>query len=182
MKYCPNCGSGVADDVAVCPICGNNIGVAATPNAAPGFNPNYNPNFNNPNPGYAQGYNPAAAPVYPAYDPYDHTAEFDAKDVSENKVICMLIYLASYVGIFVALLMANSSKYVSFHVRQALKFEVTTLLASLVAGLLCWTVIVPIAYGVLMVVLMVVRIICFFQICKGQAKEPAIIRSLKFMK
>lgn len=173
MKYCPNCGSGVVDEATFCPNCGNSVSNPANP--APGYNPNYNPN-----PGYAPGYNPP--PVYPAYDPYDHTSEFDPKDVSENKVICMLIYLASYIGIFVALLMAKSSKYVSFHVRQALKIEVALLLASLIAGVLCWTVIVPIAYGILVVALAVIRIICFFQICKGQAKEPAIIRSLKFMK
>ena len=173
MKYCPNCGSGIADDATFCPACGNSIGNPANP--APGYNPNYNPN-----PGYAPGYNPP--PVYPAYDPYDHTSEFDPKDVSENKVICMLIYLASYIGIFVALLMASSSKYVSFHVREALKIEVAILLASLITGVLCWTIIVPIAYGILVVALAVIRIICFFQICKGQAKEPAIIRSLKFMK
>ena len=169
MKYCPNCGSGIADEATFCPNCGNGVGNPANP--APGYNPN---------PGYAPGYNPP--PVYPAYDPYDHTAEFDAKDISDNKVVCMLIYLASYIGIFVALLMSNSSKYVAFHLRQALKMEVTILLASLATAVLCWTFIVPIAYGILMIALGVIRIICFFQICKGQAKEPAIIKSLKFMK
>ena len=169
MKYCPNCGSGIADEATFCPNCGNGVGNPANP--APG---------DIPNPGYAPGYNPP--PVYPAYDPYDHTAEFDPKVISENKVICMLSYQASYIGIFVALLMASSSKYVSFHVREALKIEVAILLASLITGVLCWTIIVPIAYGILVVALAVIRIICFFQICKGQAKEPAIIRSLKFMK
>ena len=49
-------------------------------------------------------------------------------------------------------------------------------------GLLCWTIIVPIAAGIAYIVLAVVKIICFFQICSGKAKEPAIIRSFGFLK
>lgn len=180
MKYCPNCGSGIADEATFCPACGNSVGAAnPAPNAAP--NPGYNPGY--PNGGYAPnpGYNPA--PAYPAYDPFDHTSEFDPKDISDNKVICMLIYLAGYIGIFVALLLASSSKYVAFHVRQALKFEVATLLLGIVGGLGAVLIFIPtVAAGIMIVVLSVIKIICFFQICKGQAKEPAIIRSLKFMK
>jgi len=115
-------------------------------------------------------------------DPYDHTAEFDPKDVSENKVIAMLLYLLGAVGIVIALLAANSSKYVSFHLRQALKFLVAETLLSLATILLAFTFIVPIAAGVMITVLSVIKIICFFQICKGKAKEPAIIRSLSFLK
>jgi len=180
MKYCPNCGSGIADEATFCPACGNSVGAAnPAPNAAP--NPGYNPGY--PNGGYAPnpGYNPA--PAYPAYDPFDHTSEFDPKDISDNKVICMLIYLAGYIGIFVALLMASSSKYVAFHVRQALKFEVATLLLGIVGGLGAVLIFIPtVVAGIMIVVLSVIKIICFFQICKGQAKEPAIIRSIKFMK
>ena len=175
MKFCPNCGVTLPDDATFCTSCGNPLNNGQpTPPPAQGYAPN--PGYT-PNPGYA--YPPV---TYAPVDPYDHTAEFDPKDISENKVVCMLIYLGSYIGILVALLLAGTSKYVGFHVRQALKFEVTTILVGLVTALLCWTFIVPIAAGILMVALFVIRIICFFQICKGQAKEPAIIRSLNFMK
>ena len=116
------------------------------------------------------------------YDSWDHTAEFDAKDISDNKVISMLVYLMGAIGIIIALLVGNSSKYASFHVRQALKFTVVEILSSLIAVVLCWTIIVPVAYAILMVTLFVIKIICFFQICSGKAKEPAIIRSLGFLK
>lgn len=33
-----------------------------------------------------------------------------------------------------------------------------------------------------MIILLVLRIISFFQICSGKAKEPAIIRSLGFLR
>lgn len=169
MKFCPNCGVTLADDATFCTSCGNPMNNSQpTPPPVQGYAPN---------PGYS--YPPV---TYAPVDPYDHTAEFDPKDISDNKVVCMLIYLSGVVGILVALLLANTSKYVGFHVRQALKFEVVTILASLVTVLLCWTFIVPIAYAILMVALWVVRIICFFQICSGKAKEPAIIRSLSFLK
>ncbi len=50
------------------------------------------------------------------------------------------------------------------------------------AVILCWTLIVPIAAAVMYIVFFVIRIICFFQICCGKAKEPVIIRSLGFLK
>ena len=68
-------------------------------------------------------------------DPYDHTAEFDPKDISDNKVICMLIYLTGAIGIFIALLASSTSQYVAFHVRQALKFLVVYSLMAIVLAL-----------------------------------------------
>lgn len=128
--------------------------------------------------GAAQTAGQAAA----AQDPFDHTAEFDAKDISDNKVISMLVYLLGPIGIIIALLASNTSKYAAFHVRQSLKFTVVEILLSICTALLFWTIIVPIAAGGFAIFLMVVKIICFFQICKGQAKEPVFIRSLGFLR
>lgn len=197
MKFCPNCGSSVVDEATFCPACGTGIAASAPQqNAAPNYNYNNDPNFG----AYATNYGsyvPAPAPVRPVEDPTDHTKEFDAQDISDNKVICMLIYLAGYIGIFVALLMAKTSKYVAFHVRQALKIEVTSILFSL-AYVICAIVIGLIAFipvlgwliaGVYVllgvaapVTLVVIRIMCLIQICKGQAKEPALINKLTFLK
>ena len=128
-----------------CPKCGAQMEDQAV------FCANCGANYNNP---YG-----AAAPVVPEWD---HTAEFDPKDVSDNKVIAMLVYLLSVVGILIALLSQNSP-YVSFHVRQALKLLV-------------------VETGIFYAVLWVVKIICFVSICKGEAKEPVIIRSFTFLK
>ncbi len=157
MKYCPKCGAQMEDNALFCPNCGNN----AQPNGSPN-----------------------QAPVYaaPEPDPFDHTGEFDAKDISENKVLCMLVYLMGAIGIIYALLAGKDSKYVAFHVRQALKFEVVTILLGIVMALLFWTIIVPIVGGVCLAIVLVLKVICFFQICSGKAKEPAIIRSLGFLK
>ena len=115
-------------------------------------------------------------------DPYDHTAEFDPQDISDNKVLAMLPYLMGAIGIIVALLAIRESRYVSFHVRQALKLVVVQALLGIVTALLVWTIIVPIAGAVCMVILFVLQIIAFFQVCSGRAKEPAIIRELSFLK
>ena len=119
-----------------------------------------------------------AAPVYIA-DPSDHTAEFDPKDISDNKVVAMLPYLLSVAGLIIAILLAGTSKYVQFHVRTCLKFTV-------VEALLIFVNIVPvlgqIAYVVCTIICLVLRIIAFFQICNGKAKDPAIISKLGFLK
>lgn len=168
MKICPSCNNQIDDNAVFCNHCGTQF--AAAPQQ-----PQYNPQ--------QQGYQMPPQPNYaPVYDPYDHTAEFDAKDISENKVISMLVYLMGAIGIVIALLASNTSKYAAFHVRQALKFTVVEILALLCTALLFWTFIVPIAYGIFMLVLTVIKFICFFQICSGKAKEPAIIRSLKFLR
>ena len=174
MKYCPNCGSGIVDEATFCPNCGNSVGAPANPQT--GYNPN-------------AGY----APVTPVYDPYDHTAEFDPKDISDNKVIAMLVYLAGWIGIFVALLASKESKYAGFHVRQALKFTVIETLLPIVLAVGAIINIIPflgwIVYGLAALAgvvasgaIFVLKIICFFQICKGEAKEASFVRDLKFLK
>ena len=69
-----------------------------------------------------------------------------------------------------------------FHVRQALKFTVLMTLTGIVALILVWTFIVPIAAGLFILVLFVCRIIAFFSICGGKAKEPYIIRNFNFLR
>ncbi len=165
MRICPNCNNQVDDSAVFCANCGTQF-VAQQQQ--------YNAQ---------QTYQMPPQPNYaPVYDPYDHTAEFDAQDISDNKVISMLVYLMGAIGIVIALLASSTSKYAAFHVRQALKFTVVEILALICTALLFWTFIVPIAYGVLMLTLTVIKFICFFQICSGKAKEPAIIRSLKFLR
>ena len=155
MKLCPKCNTQCEDNAAFCTACGYNFA----------------------------GTQQAPAPAYaPAYDPYDHTAEFTAKDISENKVISMLVYLMGAIGIIIALLASGTSPYAAFHVRQALKFTVIEILTAIVTAVLFWTIIVPFAGAIFLAILLVIKIICFFQICGGKAKEPAIIRSFGFLR
>lgn len=167
MKTCPRCNTQLADDAVFCTGCGAPVSAGAPETPIP-QNPMGAPN---PMPSYQ-----------PMYDPYDHTAEFDPKDISDNKVFAMSVYLLGWIGIVISLLAANKSDYAGFHVRQALKFTVVQTLMPLIAILGAITVIIPIAVGIMNIVLFVVEIICFFQVCGGKAKEPAIIRSLGFLR
>lgn len=187
MKQCPTCNTQVSDNAVFCPNCGtrferntqyaNNIQFTNNTQYA---NTNNNGQFQQQQNG---AYNVPPQQAYvPQYDPYDHTSEFEAKDISDNKVISMLVYLMGTIGIVIALLASNTSAYAAFHVRQALKFTLVQILGMICAILLCWTLIVPIAYVILVLVLTVVKFICFFQICSGKAKEPVIIRSLGFLR
>jgi len=155
------------DDLAFCPSCGNPMNGMPNPNQAP-----------NPNMQWQQ--QPQPQPVY--YDMYDHTNEFSPKDISDNKVIAMLPYLMGSIGIIIALLASKESPYAYFHVRQALKLSVTSTLLTIVTILLAWTLIVPVAAAICFIILFVLRVIAFFQVCSGRAKDPAIIRSFGFFK
>lgn len=159
MKNCPNCNAQIPDDAVFCPTCGASFG-GPTPNA------------NQQQQQYQQVYR----------EPWDHSLEFDAKDVSENKVMAMLLYLVGGIAILYALIGGQNSKYLSFHVRQCLKFLAVEALLAVIMAVLCWTIIVPVAGGICFIILFIVKIICFFQICSNKSVEPAIIRSLNFLK
>ena len=152
MKFCSNCHLTYDDTANVCGQCGGPLQVI-----------------------------PQQVPqAQPAYDPTDHTAEFNPRDISDNKVFAMLPYLMSFIGVIIALLAAPSSPYTMFHVRQGLKISVTSILVTIVGAIipfLGW-----IAAGICAIVILVVEIICFFRVCKGQAKEPPIIKNLGFLK
>ena len=195
MKTCPNCQQQMDDTLAFCMNCGTQLPAAeAAPIVEPAPQPVPTPPpvtpVAPPFPPYANQIPPQPGPYGnippmqpgPVFDPYDHTAEFTAKDISDNKVISMLVYLMGTIGIIIALLAANSSPYAAFHVRQALKFTVVTILLAIVTAVLCWTIIVPIVAGIAFLALFVVKVICFFQICKGKAVEPYLIRNLTFLK
>lgn len=110
----------------------------------------------------------------------NHTAEFDRADISANKVLAMIPYLMGWIGILITLLAAGTSAYAAFHVRQALKIQVCTTLVAIVGSIipiLGW-----IAIGVVGIIALVINIICFFSVCKGEAKEPPIVSGLAFLK
>jgi uncharacterized membrane protein len=154
MKTCPNCGALSDENVKYCPTCG----VPATAEAP--ARPN--------------------APV--SGDPYDHTHEFDPRDIADNKLYGILVYAASLLGIIVALLAVPRSPYVSFHIRQSLKLMITSVIIGFVTVVLAWTLIVPFVGGIALIIILVVYVICFVRACKGQAIEAPIVRGIGFLK
>lgn len=169
MKTCPKCNTQLSDDAMFCTNCGTSF-----QNANP--QPQQNA-YQNTQQTYTQ-------PVAPVVNVYDHTAEFDVQDVHDNKIFAILCYIMGIIGVIVALLARNSvnSAYLSFHIKQALKISITTVLVGMISGILCWTCIVPIAGFVCIGILEVVSIICFFQTCFNKSVEAPIVRSLPFLK
>lgn len=169
---CPKCGSEVPDGGSFCTKCG------AAMNPQQGM-PQGNPN-------YQQGQQPYGAmygnPQQVYVDPKDHTKEFDRKDISDNKVLAMVPYIMGTFGIIIALLASKESPYVAFHVRQALKLTICNILVGICSVVLFFTIIVPFAGAVCALIILVLRIICFFQVCGGKAKEAPIVSSFGFLK
>lgn len=183
MKMCPNCRNQITDEAVYCPICGNGIGTA------PQFTAQQTPP---PPADYSAAYQPQPpvfTPPVPYVDPFDHTDKFDAADISENKVLAMFCYLLGPLGILMAQLAAGKSKYAAFHIKQAMLLtvaEILGLLALAAGAYLLWIlrmrVFMVFVVVIALIGLVALHLICFFQVCKGKAKEAYIVRNLKFLK
>ena len=152
MKICPACRISFNDTANNCPQCGASLVPVVPQDPAP------------------------AAPVSSDV----HTAEFTPSDISQNKVLAMIPYLMGWIGILITLLAAGTSPYAGFHVRQALKIQVCFTLATLIGTII--PVLGWIAIGILSIVVLVINIICFFSVCKGEAKEPPVVSKFAFLK
>lgn len=152
MAFCTKCGSEVPEGTTFCPKCGMPMGSAAAP---------------------------APAPQYAVAPEWDHTAEFDPQDISDNKVFAMACYLLSFFGVLIAIIAAKDSPYAKFHVRESLKISVMEVVCTFmfIIPFLGWF-----AGGVCILILAIVTLIQFFSVCGGNAKEAPIVRSFMFLK
>ena len=118
----------------------------------------------------------------PAFDPSDHTAEYSAQEISEQKLPSVLAYLLGPIGMIVALLFSPNSDLVRFHVREAMKLLVCELLLTLATSLLFWTVIVGIIGGIALLALAVVEIICVVRVLQGKVTNAPLVDKIAFLK
>lgn len=179
MKRCSQCGAELNDNTTFCTRCGAKMErveneAASDKQSANGYQSAYGKQ--------AQNNGEYTYQQYAKTDPYDHTLEFDAKDIADNKVVAMLVYLMGVLGIVIGLIAGNKSEYVAFHTRQAMKFKVISILMGIVTAVLFWTFIIPIAALVLWIVLWACKVIAFFSVCSGKACEPYIVRHLDFLR
>lgn len=122
----------------------------------------------------------------------NRSAKFSEKDISENKVSAIAAYLLGPIGIIIALLIARDSAYTAFHVREALKITICSVLLELFAAVFVFFGMIPlvgIIFRIMLVIacaawlsVFVLRLIAIVQVSNGEAKEPAIIDSFLLFK
>ncbi len=170
MKNCVNCGAAIEENAAFCTACGAPVAQAAKTEAAP----------------VAPATPVAPAPVAaPVKDAFDHTDEFSAEDVAENKLIVALAYvLPVTVGAILCIWLSkvSDSAYLKFHSREILKLAICSLVVTMVCAVTSFLVIPAIALGAASVAVVVLRVIGFIQAIKGQSKELPIICNISLLK
>jgi len=205
MKVCPQCHASYDDEMSFCAKCGTALEPAeaaevfeeeipaaeeipAMPEAEPAPQPEqpvYQPPFvQQPayqQPAYQQPqqFMPPVQPVIPAYD---HTAEFTAEDIAENKLLAVLPYLFGLLGLAVTYLAKRDSAFLAFHQKQALKMMIIEWLLAIAVAATSWLILPLFVGGIAITVLAVLYIIAVFQVLGNKAKEPTFIRDLKFLK
>lgn len=177
MITCPKCGTQLEDGTTFCTNCGASL---AAPEAAPAPAPAPAPQGAYQQAPYGQpaGYQqPYGQPAY-SYDPADHTSEFDAAEVADNKILAVSCYLFGFIGIIVAALFAKDSKYMKFHVKQSIRLSVAEILAFIpsIIPILGW-----IVTGVIFLILFVVEIIAIVWAFQGKSKDLPVIKGVKFL-
>jgi len=118
--------------------------------------------------------------------------KFDEKDISENKIAAIAAYLLGPIGIIIALLVSSESPYAKFHVRQALKMTICSVILELFAAALALFGMMPLVGIIFKMVFIIIcaawvgvfilRLIAITQVSSGEAKEPAIIKNFAFLK
>lgn len=107
MAFCSNCGAAVADGIRFCPQCGREVGAAAPASPAPA--------------------SPATAP----------TGVVTASGLTKN-VAGLLCYVLGFITgiIFLVLEPYNRDSFVRFHAFQSIFFNVATIAAFIVVGMI----------------------------------------------
>ena len=119
----------------------------------------------------------------------DTTAEFDPKDIADNKVMAVLAYLSWLV--LIPLLAAPKSKYARFHTNQGLVLAIAeiiwsivfSIVSGIVAGILPFLGAIFSLIGSLVgLVFLIFSILGIVNAAQGKAKEVPIVGKFKLLK
>jgi uncharacterized membrane protein len=178
MAFCSNCGTQLSENSNFCPSCSAPVGQnAATSNtqSTPPPQQNVFQKINNTS---------------------DTTAEYDPKDIADNKVMAVLAYLG--ILVLIPMFAAPNSKYARFHARQGFTLFLAYIAYSIINFLLrlikTTRYILGIPYhhttpgivvfigwliGIPLFILSIMGIINAYQ---GKAKELPVIGKIKILK
>ncbi len=155
MAFCSNCGQQLPENATICPNCGTSS-AQQTQQAAP------------------QTEQPKAQPAPAVPQGKDFTANFDPKDIQDNKVMAVLAYLSWLILIPLLVSPAKDSPYVRFHVNQGLILFIATFISGLLS-----VVCIGAITGIICFVLMILGIV---NAAQGKAKELPIIGKFRIIK
>lgn len=161
MSYCKNCGTEIEDGVKFCPSCGTATGEDTREPSGKSF----------------------ADTVAELNNTADTTAEFDAKDIEDNKVMALLSYIGPL--FLVPMLAAPRSKFARYHANQGL----VLFLAELILGVAIWVLkFIPISLvwqivgAVSGLVSLIYLILGIYNAVGGRAKELPLIGHIRLYK
>ncbi len=154
MAFCIKCGAAMDDGAAFCGTCG----ASQTPQA-----PKAEPDLAD----RIAGFNDTA----------DTTAQFDKKDIEDNKVWAILAYLG--ILVLIPLFAAKESKFARYHTNQGFILFLLGLANTVLAiiPLLGWILAPLVAIG-----LLVFMILGIINACNGQAKELPLVGKIVIIK
>ncbi len=172
MKVCPKCNAQCSDEAVFCTSCGTS------------FNENVNQQAQSPNVGTQPEPQGAPIPNIQYINSFDHTAEFSDAEIHDNKILALCVYVFGFLGIIMALIarITNKSAYLDFHIKQQLKISISQVLVAIISGVLCWTCIAPFAGAICLIIIFVLRVICFVRTCSNKSVEVPILCQLGFLK
>ena len=167
MAYCGKCGSVVEDNVKFCPACGASTELPKEESAQ---QTDY------------------AAKLQNLNNTADSTAQFDAADIQQNKVMAILAYLGPLV--LIPIFAAKGSKFARYHSNQGLLLLIACVAWSIVYGILS-SIILAISWrlyfitsiiGLVSLVFLVLAIIGIINAANGRAKELPVIGKFRLLK
>lgn len=179
MPVCPKCGVEVAENEKFCNACGAEIKSTAEPVAEPAAENTF-----------------SAEKLKELNNTKDTTAEFDAADIENNKILSLFAYLGLL--FLVPLFACPNSKYARFHTNQGIVLlianVVATVAVSVLTGIATGVGMAVEVLGVLLgllvgllgfavsVIVLVLAIIGIINAVQGKAKELPVIGRFKILK
>ena len=114
----------------------------------------------------------------------DTTAECDAADIEQNKVMALLSYL--WLLFLVPLFLAKESKFARFHANQGIVLAVAGTAIGIILGIAAFipvvNIIVGIVGGLVELAVLALTVLGIYNAVQGKAKELPLIGKYKILK
>ncbi len=174
MIKCPKCGVEIEDGAKFCGACGEKLGEAKV-----GAEDIANK--------VGDVANEAVENLKKLNDTADTTAEYDAKDIADNKILSLFAYIG--ILFLIPLLAASKSKYARFHTNQGIVLFITNIVLNIavmvvtaVFTLINLGVLASIIGGAVSIAQFVLMILGIVNAVTGKAKELPVIGKIRILK